>query len=301
VGLKFIKGEITVETMNNNKVTKEYIRNLASSFFENSKDNYIAKEIAIAPDMEETKIFEAPILAFGDADDEYFKLLKDPDAIGSHFVAPKDWLPEAKTVISFFLPYTEEIRKSNRIDMSWPSNGWLYGRIEGQELANKFCHYLISQLGEAGYKSIAPTLSERFWAQKDLDSENPNNGATSPPSFTSNWSERHVAFVCGLGTFSLSKGLITEKGMAGRLGSIVTELDLSPDERNYQHIYEYCSMCGACIKNCPVNAISMEKGKIHKLCSDFIDLTAERCAPRYGCGKCQVKVPCESSIPKKGG
>ena len=36
----------------------------------------------------------------------------------------------------------------------------------------------------------------------------------------STWSERHVAYVSGLGTFGLSGGLITAKGQAVRLGSV---------------------------------------------------------------------------------
>lgn len=39
--------------------------------------------------------------------------------------------------------------------------------------------------------------------------------------------------VCGLGIFGLSKGLITSKGIAGRFGSIVTELQIIPNEREY--------------------------------------------------------------------
>lgn len=31
------------------------------------------------------KIFDDPIFAFGDANDEYFKLLKEPNVIGDHF------------------------------------------------------------------------------------------------------------------------------------------------------------------------------------------------------------------------
>ena len=111
------------------------------------------------------------------------------------------------------------------------------------------------------------------------------------------WSERHAAFACGLGTFGLSKGLITEKGVCGRFGSIITDLELPPDERNYKEVYEYCNMCGVCITHCPVNAISLDKGKNSSLCSKFLDEVREKHAPRYGCGKCQVSVPCESGIP----
>ena len=42
----------------------------------------------------------------------------------------------------------------------------------------------------------------------------------------SNWSERHVAHIAGLGTFSLSRSLITSAGAAGRIGSLVLEAAL---------------------------------------------------------------------------
>lgn len=272
-------------------MNKQYLIKIASDFVENSKDNYIANEIAISENVVGMKIFEAPIFAFGASDDEYFTLLKKTPAIGKHFLIPKEWLPQSKTVISFFLPFSEAVKKGNRREKSWPSEEWLHARIEGQAFINKLCIYLKSELINAGYNSIVPALDERFWSKAD----SPNLEV----SFTSNWSERHVAFVCGLGTFGLSKGLITSKGVAGRFGSIITELYLSPQKREYENIYEYCSMCGACVKKCPVNAISIENGKDHTICSKFLDKTAEKYKPRYGCGKCQIGVPCESRIPKQ--
>jgi epoxyqueuosine reductase QueG len=117
------------------------------------------------------------------------------------------------------------------------------------------------------------------------------------PVFTSNWSERHVAWVSGLGTFGLSRGLITEKGVAGRLGSIVTNLCLEPGSRKYTGLTDYCTFCGACIRKCPAHAISKENGKEHQPCSDYLDRMEEMFSPRYACGKCQAGVPCESRIP----
>lgn len=281
-------------------MNKHNLVKMASYFVEKSEDNVITKNLALSETVIGMKIFDAPIFAFGATDDEYYKLLKQPSAIGEHFLLPQQWLPQSKTVISFFLPFTEAVKKGNRRDMLWPSEEWLHGRIEGQDFLNKLCQYLNSELNNAGYKSIVPSLDKRFWAKTGLNSSSQafddNNETTL--SFTSNWSERHVAFVCGLGTFGLSKGLITKKGIAGRFGSIITELTLSPDKREYDCIYEYCSMCGACVKNCPVNAISLDKGKIHAICSAFLDSTAEKYKPRYGCGKCQIGVPCESSLPK---
>jgi len=279
---------------------KKDIVQMARNFVENSEYNLIPKEIALSEAVVGMKIFEAPIVAFAAANDNYFKVLKEPMAIGQHFSPPEEWLPHPKTVISFFLPFTEAVKKGNRRDMAWPSEEWLHGRIEGQAFVIKLCQYLSSELINAGYNSLAPSLDKRFWAKtgNNKAAQNSNNCGTDV-LFTSNWSERHVAFVCGLGTFGLSKGLITEKGIAGRLGSIITELELPPDNRVSESIYNNCSMCGACVKNCPVNAISLDKGKNHELCSEFLNKTAKKYKPRYGCGKCQVGVPCESSIPKK--
>lgn len=267
----------------------------AACFVENSEDNYITKEAAISENVVGMKIYDEPVFSFGSADDEGFKSLKEAPAIGKHFLLPGEWLPQAKTVISFFLPFSEAVRKGNKRDMSWPSEEWLHGRIEGQTFLNNLCIYLKSELISAGYNSIVPSLDERFWSKGSLSSSSPHDEI----SFSSNWSERHVAFVCGLGTFGLSKSLITKKGAAGRLGSIVTELYLPPANKEYINIYENCSMCGACVKNCPVNAISIKKGKDHVACSEFLDKTAEKYKPRYGCGKCQINVPCECRIPKK--
>lgn len=283
------------------EMNKQDIMKIASQFVESSEDNFISSETALSDACVGMKIFETPIFAFGSAEDEYFMLLKGPSAIGSHFMLPKEWLPRAKTVISFFLPFTDAIKKSNSTDISWPSNEWLHGRIEGQAFINKLCTYLNTELIKAGYNSIVPSLDKRFWSKAGfkVGSSSSDRMEDSSLTYTSNWSERHAAFVCGLGTFGLSKGLITPKGIAGRLGSVITELYLLPDKREYKNIYEYCSMCGACVKKCPVNAISIDKGKNHIICSDFLDITAEKYKPRYGCGKCQVQVPCQNSIPKK--
>jgi len=105
--------------------------------------------------------------------------------------------------------------------------------------------------------------------------------------------------VCGLGSFGLSKGLITQKGVAGRFGSLVTDLFIDPDGKRYDSFLSFCSTCGKCIKQCPVNAISSEHGKDHYICAQFQDEIKEKYKPRYGCGKCQVDVPCEVTMPCK--
>jgi ferredoxin len=176
----------------------------------------------------------------------------------------------------------------------WPSDEWLHGFADGQAFLNQLGRHLKVELIKAGYGSLVPSSDERFWGRTGF-----NNSLPSDLLYTSNWSERHAAFVCGLGTFGLSEGLITSKGMAGRFGSIITEMYLSPDRREYQNVDECCTRCGKCAKNCPVNAISLEEGKNHSICSKFLGQILEKYWPRYGCGKCQINVPCESKIPQK--
>lgn len=280
-------------------MNRKEINRMVSDFTENSALNIIPEDKAISISVSGMKIFETPLLGFGDADDKYFMDFRKKSIIGRHHLLPREWLPGAKTVISFFLPFTAAVKKGNRKDMSWPSEEWLHGRIEGQVFINELCRHLAGELTGAGFNSIAPSIDERFRAYTGSSGSSGNNGKEKQLTYTSNWSERHAAFVCGLGTFSLSRGLITAKGIAGRLGSIVTGLQIVPDTRKYTEINEYCTMCGSCAKNCPAGAISVEKGKDHKACSAFLDKTMEKFRPRYGCGKCQVHVPCESRIPKK--
>lgn len=268
-------------------MNRELIIAMATNFVEEAVANRVARDVAISPDLAGMRMFQAPIFGFGAVDDPYFSRLQEWTAVGPHFQLPTDWLPGAKTVVSFFLPFTQAVTQGNSKEMSWPSAEWLHARIEGQAFVASLSQFLQAELQASGHKCVVPALDQRFWLKTD-----PAND-----QFTSNWSERHVAFVCGLGTFGLSKGLITRQGMAGRFGSLVTELCLPPDVRAYEDIYEYCSFCGACVRNCPAQAISIEKGKNHLLCSAFLDRTKAAFAPRYGCGKCQVLVPCASRIP----
>lgn len=265
----------------------------SSNFTKESEFNYVSENLALSENLKNLKIFEEPIFAFGEARDDYFLKLKNETVIGDHFMLPNEWLNGANTVISYFLPFTEEIILGNKQNMSWPSNEWLHGRIEGQEFIKEFSVFLKKEISDLGYNCIIPSMDKRFFSALSKESD----VFKEPLNFTSNWSERHVAFVCGLGTFGLSKGIITKKGMAGRLGSVVTDLKLHVTKREYDDIYEFCIMCGKCVINCPAKAISKENGKNHMLCSNFLDKVFEKHRPRYGCGKCQVNVPCESKIP----
>jgi epoxyqueuosine reductase QueG len=111
------------------------------------------------------------------------------------------------------------------------------------------------------------------------------------PPYSSNWSERHVGFITGLGTFGRMTNFISKRGACGRLISIVTDWETAPDEKDYTDIYGYCSDCGACYRACPGRALSKD-GKDIDLCSAYLGELGKKFAPRYGCGKCQSGLPC---------
>ena len=110
-----------------------------------------------------------------------------------------------------FLPFTEQVRFSNRADETDPSPEWLYGRIEGQEFIIRYMTSLEKLLRIKEADTCVPSQDARFGTQIEMISMN----GRSDFHVDSRWSERHAAYVCGLGTFGLSRGLITEKGMAG--------------------------------------------------------------------------------------
>ena len=243
-------------------------------------------------------MFDKPLVGVGSAEDVLFDEFKEEGVIGPWFLKPAEWLPGAKTVISIFFPFTEEVRESNRKSVDTPSTQWAYGRIEGQEFIKNCMITLRDKFAEAGVMNLVPSLDNRF-AQINAGSCFREYDCMNEKVYGSNWSERHAAFVCGLGTFGLSKGIITEKGMAGRLASIIIAEEVAPDVRPYKGVYEYCTMCGACVRRCPVQAISIQEGKNHTICHSWLMKTKELCAPRFGCGLCQTKVPCESRKPSK--
>ena len=245
------------------------------------------------PDEMPMELFEPPLIGFASAADEIFMKYKEKEVVGPMFSSPEEWLPGAKTVVTFFFPFTESVRESNRETPDQPSAPWLYGRIEGQQFINSFMGQLQRHLTDTGIKACVPSMDKRFKVQIEACGENGGEDFHAD----SRWSERHAAYACGLGTFGMSKGLITERGMAGRIASIIIEAEFEPDEHPYTGLYDFCIRCGACALRCPAKAISMEYGKNNIKCNSYLNALKEKCAPRYGCGKCQVGVPCEFGKP----
>jgi len=258
-------------------------------------------------------IFEEPLVGFADADDqlfnEYTKVVHE-----SHFL-PREILGlhlgekpnpsiqnlESVSVISFVFPINRETLKVNANEKEGPSLRWNHTRWKGQDFIKDISNYLVSLLEAMGARAIAPELSPFF---KML---------ILPNGYASNWSQRHIAYAAGLGTFSLNDGFITTKGLAMRCGSVVTNLKLEPSIRPYMNHLENClfyatGKCGECIRRCPGDAIS-EKGHDKLKC---LTVLFEKQKPWIegahgpgfiggyaGCGLCQTGVPCSERIPVK--
>lgn len=229
-----------------------------NGFYYDAARNQVFKKKDIDESVIGLKMFDAPVLRYADANDELFETFRTDYKITSgRFMPPKEWMEEAKTGVSIFLPYSGQVKKGNGRDIKNPSKEWLHARYEGQVLINQLTYYLRETLAQNGYccvvlctdKRLEVVMGIRLNLDRILDNSD----------YGSNWSERYVAYAAGMGTFGLSGGLITSKGIAGRFTSLITDMEHEPTERKYTGVYDYCTMCGVCIRNCPANAIIMCK------------------------------------------
>jgi epoxyqueuosine reductase QueG len=256
--------------------------------------NVIHPDIALDESLSGLTIFAEPIVGYADANDPLFSAFRDKhDITYGRFRPPGWWMDSARTVISIFFPYSPGILSTNEAADDSPSLGWLHGRYEGQQAIDAAMAHLVDMLRKLGHNALAPSLDKRFSSYIGSHCGAPHSNT----AYWSNWSERHVAYVAGLGTFGLSGGLITQRGVAGRFSSIITTQHIKSTPRAYSGVYEYCTMCGACARRCPVCAIDINTGKDHTLCSQFLDRVLDEHYPRYACGKCQVGVPCATKLP----
>ena len=295
------KEEKVVFLKNADRVLEQLIKNFINEGQQNRRTQ-----------LDHGNYWEEPLVGFASGIDPLF--LEYKTLIGPFHLTPREVISAALkergrpllfteieqiSVISWVLPASEDIRKSNRQENQFPSKLWAYTRDFGEACNSALKKHLITFLEDLGHVAVAPTLSPTFQFIRDE-----KVGWASP------WSERHMAYACGLGTFSLNDGFITPKGMAMRLGSVVTLLKLTPSEKKYRDHRENClqfrnGKCGKCIRRCPAGAIT-EKGHDKNRCYDYLrsdPLEAKSSeyglkTPPHSCGLCQTDVPCEFEIPR---
>lgn len=251
------------------------------------------------------KAWGEPIVGFSKGDDPLYDVLKKD--IGTFYWTPtevykktfpeeKDASPQELTIISWILPQTRKTKLDQRRQKKYPSERWARSKVFGEQFNNELRQFVVDILLKSGHKALAPLLSP-LWAERTSE----NYGLAS------NWSERHAAFISGLGTFGLCDGLITPVGKAMRCGSVIAHISLKPIQKPYSELHEYClfygkRICRKCVDRCPVGAIT-EEGHDKAKCDSYINETASEYARRQynleagSCGLCQTLVPCESKIP----
>lgn len=261
--------------------------------------------------IDESPIFDSPVVGFADGHDQIF--INNKSIIGSFHLTPEEVFlntyrgksPENISAICWVLPFTQAIKKSNSTEKVYPSKLWAHAKKLGEEVTLELYKNLTLYLSDLGYRAVAPSQTE-LYRQENI----------TPKGIASTWSERHACFAAGLGTFSLSDGLISSAGIAVRCGSILTDMKLKPTERKYSTYFDNClyltkGICGKCIERCPTGAIS-KSGHDKNKCQDYINMIDREKREWYfqgtenlraykvkqpGCGLCQSGVPCESRIP----
>ena len=272
----------------------------------------VARFVAESPqnrlvDIDGTPIFDAPLVGFADGDDPLFVEYKRTYIVGGFHRTPREALvetlrPAAESfarigVVSWVLPIAEETRLSNSTMIEGPSRRWNHTRFQGEEFNDAVRRHVVEWLAARDLPAVAPMLAPWFGT------------LTLANGPASNWSERHVAYACGLGTFGLSDALITARGVAHRCGSVVVATAFEPTPRPAGGHHAWClyyhnGSCGVCASRCPAGAIG-PNGHDKVKCREHLFVTQASWSKRPGymgsyspCGLCVTGVPCEDGIPR---
>lgn len=238
-------------------------------------------------------IWEKPLTGYADAKLPYWEKLKE--LVHPEHDHPLEILPDATVVLSYFIPFSQNIAASNGLP-GLASLEWARAYEITNAMFPRLNQHMIQFISRHGYRAAVSKQSGFF------DREN----------ITSRWSFRHIAFMAGLGTFGLNNMLITEKGCCGRLNAIVTNLPFPADSplTSENCLYKASGLCMACVRNCPSGALTVS-GFDRKLCfgqclknaslyTQFGSSYTEKDSADSGsevCGKCLTPLPCTFRNP----
>ena len=234
------------------------------------------------------KIWRTPLLVTATADDRFDIL---PEIAADDHVLPKDLLPTGRSVVVFFVPFIKDLVRENHKG-TIPCRNWGLAYEATNTLINSLCEKIKDFLEHAGYHSALVPATHNFDHAKLM----------------ARWSHKHLGYVAGLGRFGVNAQFITPSGCAGRMGSLVTEADLGDSPLVSEKelcLHKKGYKCLACVKRCPVGAVSAKTGIDRKKCWARLnsnlhdtDELAGLGQTTHVCGKCQVWVPCSLKIPE---
>ena len=279
-------------------ITKDWIDKAVQEFINTSPLNTLQDDTG-------EKAWDSALIGYATGLDPIFQQYKEyigafhwtPWEVFNQHLPYENVSADQLTVISWILPQREIVRKANRKTKTYPAEKWARIRVYGEEFNMALRRHIATILTQQGHPAVAPMTVPNWTIVK-----------SKQYSYASSWSERHAAHSAGLGTFGLCDGLITARGKAMRAGSVVAKIKLDPTPRPYNDHHAYClhftdGTCGKCIDRCPARAISIdghdkEKCRKHLVKSrKYVKKTYA--FEGYGCGLCQVGVPCETLIPVK--
>jgi epoxyqueuosine reductase QueG len=219
-------------------------------------------------------IWQYPLVKFADAQSEYMRRLREL-VIADHYM-PEDFLPGAANVLSYYLPFKKEVGGSNE-GGGLSSEQWADAYLLTNQMAIHINRHLTAVIKDRGYQAAAPQ----------------NTAMISEDVIMSRWSQRHIAWLAGHGTFGLNNMLISAKGCCGRYFSIVTTLPAPAGQiaKEEKCLYKSKGVCGACVRKCVAGALSLaafDRKLCYKMCM-------ENARVRKGaevCGKCVSGLPC---------
>ena len=227
-------------------------------------------------------LWRTPVVRFADAAAPGFEQLREI-VEPSHYL-PGDYLKNAGCVLSWFLPFRPELGRDN-LPGAFSSPGWADAYLVTNDMAAWVNHRLAEYIRQSlGAEAAVP------WDAGMIGTDNPR----------SRWSQRHVAWLAGHGTFGKNGMLISDSGAVGRYFSVVTTLTVVPDSPITEErcLWKQDGSCGLCMKRCTAGALT-ESGFDRFRCLEQCLANMARYPGADVCGKCTVELPCSYEIPKK--
>jgi epoxyqueuosine reductase QueG len=191
--------------------------------------------------------YREPLIRFVAADDPGFQKLRS--VVEPSHMKPQDLVSNARSVVSYFLPFDSTVIEANAQDRKTVAWEWAAAYVETNALIGRITTHLVEVLAKHGVRAAAEPATHNF----------------DPHTLVSRWSHKSVAVLAGLGSFGLHHLLITDAGCAGRLGSLVVDADLpaNPLESRERCLFFHDGSCLECVLRCPVDALD-ENGDIDK-------------------------------------
>ncbi len=153
---------------------------------------------------------------------------------------PQDILPEAKSVATF------AYRLNNGALDNLPAarNQYMLEFAAANQILSQAAHKIARLLESRGFISVG------IGPEADIGDYSRLKG---------DFSHKHSAVICGLGSFGINNLLLVDRaGARVRLASVITCAELKPGDNTAA---DYCTRCGECVSRCPSGALEEWEGK----------------------------------------